>query len=97
MCRPRLPKFAAGEPVLRQCCILATLLLASCGQLEAQRQAQQAEAMQAQAAADDAQCRAYGAAPGTPIYIQCRMNLDNQRAAAAETNRALVIEHLLAR
>ncbi len=40
--------------------------------------------LQAQATAiaanDDAQCQSYGAAPGSQSYIQCRMNLDNQRA-----------------
>ena len=35
---------------------------------------------QAVAANDDAQCQSYGAAPGSPSYVQCRMNIDNQRA-----------------
>jgi hypothetical protein len=34
-------------------------------------------------AEDDAKCRSYGVAPGSPAYVQCRMNLDNQRAALA--------------
>jgi hypothetical protein len=45
--------------------------------VQAERDAQQAQAI---AANDDAQCRSYGAAPGSQTYIQCRMNLDNQRA-----------------
>ena len=38
------------------------------------------------AAADDSQCRSYGAEQGTPLYVQCRMVKDQQRAqeAAAE-------------
>ena len=40
----------------------------------------QAERAQAMADNDDAQCQSYGAQPGTQAYIQCRMNLDNQRA-----------------
>lgn len=43
----------------------------------AEYQAQRAQAM---ADNDDAQCQSYGAQPGSPAYIQCRMNLDNQRA-----------------
>jgi inorganic triphosphatase YgiF len=61
-------------------------MLGSCAQWQAEqelRQSQQAQA-QAQAAAtaanDDAQCQSYGAAPGSQSYIQCRMNLDSQRA-----------------
>ena|SRR5581483_1556888 len=60
-------------------CILA-LMLTGCAAYE-QRQREQAAAEAAAVAAnDDAQCRFYGAAPGSQAYIQCRMNLDNQRA-----------------
>lgn len=83
--------------VYAKCLILLELLLPSCGQLEAQRQAQAVAAAQTQAVSDDAQCRAYGAAEGTPVYVQCRMNLDNQRAAAAENNRMLATQYLLLR
>lgn len=65
--------------------------------MAAQQAAQAQQQAQAQYWADDSYCRDLGAAPGTPIYVQCRMNLDNQRAQAAETNRALVIQHLLNR
>lgn len=34
------------------------------------------------AAADDEQCRGYGAQPGTTPYIQCRTELHTQRTAA---------------
>ena len=54
-------------------------MLGSCAS-QAERQAQQAQQAAAVAANDDAQCRSYGAAPGSQVYIQCRMNLDNQRA-----------------
>ena len=41
--------------------------------------ARQAEQQRMQAAAidqqEDAQCRNYGATPGSPAYIQCRMNI----------------------
>ncbi|MEW6318149.1 MAG: hypothetical protein AB1670_17405 [Pseudomonadota bacterium] len=50
-----------------------SLVLAGC----ANYQAQLAEQV---ASAADAQCRSYGAQPGSPAYIQCRMNIDNQRA-----------------
>lgn len=32
-------------------------------------------------AADDAKCRSYGVAPGTPPYVQCRMLQDQNRTA----------------
>jgi hypothetical protein len=53
-----------------------TLTLAGCADYQAGAQTQ----AQAQAAADDARCQAYGAAPGSQDYIQCRANFDNQRA-----------------
>jgi len=40
---------------------------------------------QARAAADDAKCQSYGAKPGEPAYIQCRVALDNQRAQMRAT------------
>jgi hypothetical protein len=48
---------------------------------------------QAIAASDDAQCRSYGAAPGSPAYIQCRMNIDNQRGQM----RAAIASQLIGR
>jgi hypothetical protein len=33
------------------------------------------------AAEDDATCRSYGAKPGTPIYVECRMRQQELREA----------------
>jgi hypothetical protein len=60
-------------------CALA-LALAGCVSAEQQRAQAQAEAA-AINAHDDAKCRSYGVGPDSPGYVQCRMNLDNQRAA----------------
>jgi hypothetical protein len=38
-------------------------------------------------AVDDAKCQSYGTKPGDPAYIQCRMNLDNNRAAVTASER----------
>jgi hypothetical protein len=40
---------------------------------------------QARAADDDAKCRSYGAKPGEPAYVQCRVALDNERAQPRAT------------
>ena len=70
-------------------CILV-LALSGCAAYQ-QRQLEQAQAQAAaQAANDDAQCRSYGAEPGSSVYVQCRMNLDNQRAQVAANDRAIV-------
>jgi hypothetical protein len=34
------------------------------------------------AAQDDAKCQSYGAAPGTPAYANCRVQLDTTRTTA---------------
>jgi len=60
---------------------LVGLMLAGCAEHGPEQVAAQA---QAQVASDDAQCRSYGALPGSPGYVQCRMNLDNQHAAAVQ-------------
>src|SRR5258707_9036713 len=39
------------------------------------------EAAAARDNADEARCQSYGLNYGTPEYAQCRMNIDNQRAA----------------
>ncbi len=59
---------------------LATAL-PGCADYYARQQAQYAANAQAQ---DDDQCRSYGVQPGSPAYVQCRMNLDNQRAGLAQ-------------
>ena len=38
-------------------------------------------------AADDATCKSYGVAPGSPGYIQCRTNLDQNRANVKASER----------
>ncbi len=71
-------------------CVLA-LAVAGRAAME-QQQREQAEARAAaQADSDDAQCQSYGATPGSPSYIQCRMNLDNQRASM----RQMIIGNML--
>lgn len=77
-------------------CILA-LPLAGCAQYEAQQQAQAQAQAEAQAASDDAQCQSYGAAPGSPPYIQCRMNLDNQRASMRQMIAGQLVGNMLNR
>jgi hypothetical protein len=43
-------------------------------------------------AADDASCRAYGAQPGTPTYVNCRTSLRvaHENAAAADETAAAI-------
>jgi hypothetical protein len=45
------------------------------------------------AASDDAECRSYGAQPGTEAYFQCRMAKDQQR----QQNDAALAAAILAR
>jgi hypothetical protein len=75
--------------------IAIAFALCSCAAYEQQQRDQAMAQAASQAAFDDAQCKGYGAAEGTPVYVQCRMNLDNQRAQAAENNRSLAIQYLL--
>jgi hypothetical protein len=74
----------------RLACVLCLLVLTGCvnqaqvaAQQEAQRQAQEAQ-RQALMRQDDQTCRSYSALPGTDQYVNCRMNLTNNRARAAE-------------
>lgn len=50
---------------------------------------------QAIAANDDAKCQSYGAVPGSQDYIQCRMNLDNQRAAMRQAVAGALVGNML--
>jgi hypothetical protein len=75
--------------------IAIAFVLGSCAAYEQQQREQSMAQAAAQAASDDAQCQSYGAAPASPVYVQCRMNLDNQRAQAAENNRSLAVQYLL--
>lgn len=38
-------------------------------------------------ATDDHQCRSYGVVPGSAAYVQCRTNLDSNRASVAASER----------
>ena len=74
---------------------VAASFLAGCAQYEAQQRAQAAAQAKAQIASDDAQCRSYGVMPGSPGYVQCRMNLDNQHAEAAQQATAILGAYML--
>lgn len=76
---------------------LVALGLASCAQYEAQQAAQAQAAAQAQSDADAAQCQSYGAPVGSPAYVQCRMNLDNQHQADLMQRRAIATSIILGR
>jgi hypothetical protein len=52
--------------------------------------AQQQAAAQQRATNEDAQCRSYGIPPESPGYIQCRINVYNQRAQESQTGRPLL-------
>jgi hypothetical protein len=41
------------------------------------------------AAADDASCRSYGAVVGTPVYVQCRLQKEQERQEAEASRRVL--------
>jgi hypothetical protein len=64
--------------------MLAGLLL-SCGQFEAQKERDALDATVAKAVNDDEFCRSSGAKPGTASYVDCRLNLSNQREATTPT------------
>jgi hypothetical protein len=77
--------------------LILVLPLPGCAQWEAQERAAAEQQARAVADADDWRCRQYGATPGSQVYVQCRMNLDNQRFAASEANRQAAIGYLLSR
>ena len=86
------------DVLLRWAATMAVVaFLSGCAEYQARHQQEQAQAAsaraQAIAAQEDAQCRSYGAAPGSPAYVQCRMNFDNQRAQA----RAAMASQLMGR
>lgn len=76
--------------------IFIGITVGACATAEQERAQAAAEAA-AVNANDDAICRGYGAAPGTPPYIQCRMNLQSQRAAVAANDRAIALQALVGR
>jgi hypothetical protein len=55
-------------------------LLSGCAH-ETQLDREALDATVAMATNDDELCRSYGAKPGTPSYVDCRLNLSTQRAA----------------
>jgi hypothetical protein len=59
-------------------------LLAGCAQHEAPLERDALDATVAMATNDDELCRADGAKRGTLSYVDCRLNLSNQRAAATQ-------------
>jgi len=76
-------------------CAALALTLVGCAAYE-QQQREQAQAQAAvQAANDDVQCQSYGAAPGSPMYIQCRMNIDNQRASMRQMIAGQLVGNML--
>jgi hypothetical protein len=60
---------------MKRAVLLGALLLAGC------------QTTEERIAADDTQCRSYGTKPGDPAYVQCRMNLDNNRAQIKASER----------
>jgi hypothetical protein len=72
---------------------LALMLAAFASAEERQAQAEaQAAAINAN---DDAKCQSFGAAPGSHAYIQCRMNLDNQRAQVRQMVAGALVNNML--
>jgi len=73
------------------------LMLGSCAQWQAEQELRQRQQAQAEAATiaahDDAQCRSHGA-PGSQSYIQCRMNVDNQRAQMRQMIAGQFVDHI---
>jgi hypothetical protein len=67
------------------------LLLTGCA---AQQQVDAASEAQRRAASDDAQCRSDGGLPGSTGYLECRMNLDNQHAAAEQPRNPFIGAHV---
>jgi len=73
-------------------------MLGSCAEWQAEQELRQRQQAQAEAATiavhDDAQCRSHGAAPGSQSYVQCRMNVDNQRAQMRQMIAGQFVDHI---
>jgi hypothetical protein len=65
--------------VMRQTALCVAILLSGCADFQARMEAQRQAKVAAENAADDAQCRNYGAMPGTQTYTECRMMIAMQR------------------
>jgi hypothetical protein len=85
----RCPIFAPVDgtlrPMARIFAVMLVGLLPGCAQVEAQKERDALDATVAMAANDDEFCRNYGAKPGTPSYVDCRLNLANRRAVTTPT------------
>jgi hypothetical protein len=66
-------------------------------ELQQQAQAKAAAAEAANAAADDAKCKANKLQPDTPAYQRCRDELENAREQAEANDKAAVAGRLLGR
>jgi hypothetical protein len=66
-------------------------------ELEQQAQAKAAAAEAANAAADDAKCKANKLQPDTPAYQRCRDGLENAREQAEASDKAALAGRLLGR
>lgn len=75
--------------------VVASVLALSGCMSDQQKLAKAQEAKAQQASADDAQCRSYGAAPGSDLYVNCRMQLDSRRTQADEARRQMAIRMLM--
>jgi hypothetical protein len=64
----------------RAIAVLAALMLAGCSSNQPGRGELFASKAEIDAK-DDAACRGYGAKPGEPVYIQCRVAQDQRRDA----------------
>jgi hypothetical protein len=64
---------------IRQTALCAAVLLSGCANFQARMEAQRQAKIAAENAADDAQCRNYGAMSGTQTYTECRMMIAMQR------------------
>ena len=62
---------------------LAALALSGCISVE--------EARAQRDAFDDAECRNFGARPGTDAYVRCRTDLQRNRAIESEARRPVVV------
>lgn len=68
------------------------LLRAGCASEQEWQAQAQAEAINAN---DDAKCNPSEPPPGSQAYIQCRMNLNNQRAAMRQTIAGQIVGNML--
>ena len=76
--------------------ILLALLLSGCAQMEEIRQ-KGLELQSGPPRDDDAQCRSFGAQPGTPAYINCRSQLASEASLEEANKRNVVGSYLLNR